>query len=228
MSANNEEKDFRDVIQLLKKLPQVNAPSNFEADLKRRINREKYASKKKNFSSWFFSRTAMAGSAGLIAASLIIVFLFSFENSSESPLFDNVPHMSTAPLGAAGHEVYAAFEEKNKKEDFSPVTVEETEPVVPENDMSRHSVHREAEGLAGMMPATEDEFVEPVEIIIEIPTESEEVTSDEVKMEYVQKLQQQNTLNYRAMNRSVEEQKKIDSLRKRAFMVKSDSLSNLR
>ena len=43
--AINDEEQYKDVINTLKGLQKVNAPANFETDLLRRINSEKFSSK---------------------------------------------------------------------------------------------------------------------------------------------------------------------------------------
>ena len=79
----NEEKKYEDVIKALKGLKKVNAPENFEADLKRRINSEKFTEKElKSFWGNIFMPARLIPSLGLVAAAVIIFFVVD-TNSEE-------------------------------------------------------------------------------------------------------------------------------------------------
>jgi hypothetical protein len=79
----NEEKKYEDVIKALKGLKKVNAPENFEADLKRRINSEKFSEKEqKSFWKNIFVPARLIPSLGLVAAAVIIFFVVD-TNSEE-------------------------------------------------------------------------------------------------------------------------------------------------
>jgi hypothetical protein len=79
----NQEKKYEDVIKALKGLKKVNAPENFEADLKRRINSEKFPEKeRKSFWENIFVPGRLIPSLGLVAAAVIIFFVVD-TNSEE-------------------------------------------------------------------------------------------------------------------------------------------------
>ena len=72
----NDEKKYEDVIKALKGLQEVKAPANFEADLQRRINSEKFQKEeKKNFWQNIFVPARLIPSLGLVSASIVIFFV---------------------------------------------------------------------------------------------------------------------------------------------------------
>jgi hypothetical protein len=79
----DDEKKYNDLIKTLKGLQQVKAPPNFEADLKRRLNAEKYAKEEKRTIKRFFAPSRLVPSFGL-AAAVIVMFLMVGTNSEEA------------------------------------------------------------------------------------------------------------------------------------------------
>jgi len=79
----DDEKKYDDLIKTLKGLQQVKAPANFEADLKRRLNAEKYAKEGKRTIKRFFAPSRLVPSFGL-AAAVIVIFLMVNTNSEEA------------------------------------------------------------------------------------------------------------------------------------------------
>ena len=79
----DDEKKYNEVIKTLKGLQQVKAPLNFEADLKRRLNAEKYAKEEKRKIKRFFAPSRLVPSFGLAAAA-IVIFLMVSTNSEEA------------------------------------------------------------------------------------------------------------------------------------------------
>lgn len=78
----NGEKKYEDVIKALEGLQEVKAPANFEADLKRRINQEKFSKEeKKSFWQNIFVPARLIPSLGLVSAAVVIFFVV--ETSSE-------------------------------------------------------------------------------------------------------------------------------------------------
>ena len=80
---NDDEKKYEDVIGVLKGLQQVKAHPNFEADLKRRLNEEKYAPKKKKGLGSFLIPSRLIPSFGLAVAA-VLVFMIINVNSEET------------------------------------------------------------------------------------------------------------------------------------------------
>ena len=79
----DDEKKNDDLIKTLKSLQQVKAPPNFEADLKRRLNAEKYAKVGKKSIKRFFTPSRLVPSFGFAAAA-IVIFLMVSTNSEEA------------------------------------------------------------------------------------------------------------------------------------------------
>ena len=79
----NDEKKYQDVIKALKGLKEVKAPANFEADLQRRINSEKFSKKeKKNFWENILLPARLIPSLGLVAIAVVVFFVMD-TNSEE-------------------------------------------------------------------------------------------------------------------------------------------------
>ena len=108
----NDEKKYEDVIKALKGLQEVKAPSNFEADLQRRINHEKFSKKeKKSFWQNIFVPARLIPSLGLLAVAVVVFFVMD-TNSEE---MDN-PFLIEPRLR---EDIFAVtdFEEIEKKQD---------------------------------------------------------------------------------------------------------------
>ena len=72
----NDEKKYENVIKALKGLQEVKASANFEADLKRRINSEKFSKEeKKSFWQNIFVPVKLIPSLGLVAVAFVIFFM---------------------------------------------------------------------------------------------------------------------------------------------------------
>ena len=79
----NDEKKYKDVIKALKGLKEINAPENFEADLQRRINSEKFSKEeKKSFWENIFVPSRLIPSLGLVTVAVAIFFVVD-TNSEE-------------------------------------------------------------------------------------------------------------------------------------------------
>jgi hypothetical protein len=78
----NEENKHEKLIKDLKSLKQVKASANFEADLKRKINSEKYKAQEQSFWGKIFLPSRLIPSLGLATAA-IVVFLVVNVNSEE-------------------------------------------------------------------------------------------------------------------------------------------------
>ena len=122
----NDEKKYEDVIKALKGLQEVKAPANFEADLQRRINSEKFSKEeKKSFWQNIFVPAKLIPSLGLVAAAVVIFFVVD-TNSEE---MDN-PFL-IEPRVREDVFVVTEYEElEQKQEELSKQkSVKESEPV---------------------------------------------------------------------------------------------------
>ena len=71
----NEDMEFRNVINLLKQLQQVKAPSKFEADLMRRINSEKFSSQNTFWQTIFIPSRMIPAAALAVTVVLLVIVL---------------------------------------------------------------------------------------------------------------------------------------------------------
>src|SRR3990170_5618867 len=79
----NDEKKYEEVIKALKGLQEVKAPANFEADLQRKINSEKFSKQeRKGFWENIFMPARLIPSLGLVAVAVVIFFVVD-TNSEE-------------------------------------------------------------------------------------------------------------------------------------------------
>ncbi len=87
MSLNDDELKYKNVINALKGLQEVKAPNNFEADLMRRINSEKFEEKKQSFWKRIFLPSRLIPSAALAVSAVILLFVININSDeSENPL----------------------------------------------------------------------------------------------------------------------------------------------
>ena len=125
----NEEKKYEDVIKALKGLKKVNAPENFEADLKRRINSEKFSKKeRKSFWENIFVPAKLIPSLGLVAAAVIIFFVVETNSEEMDNPFLIEPRVREDIIAVTDYE----FEGLETKKEEAPKEklLEKDEPVI--------------------------------------------------------------------------------------------------
>ncbi|GAB4289429.1 MAG: hypothetical protein Kow0098_07410 [Ignavibacteriaceae bacterium] len=84
MKTNNNDEKYQDVIKILKAMPHIEAPENFDAALMRKINRKKPdGGDEKSFLLNLLMPSRLIPSAAVLASALII-FLLINTNSSEA------------------------------------------------------------------------------------------------------------------------------------------------
>ena len=108
----NDEKKYEDVIKALKGLQEVKAAANFEADLQRRINQEKFPKEeKKSFWQNIFVPAKLIPSFGLAAVAVVIFFVIESRTEEMDNPFLIEPRVR--------EDVFAVtdFEEVEKKQD---------------------------------------------------------------------------------------------------------------
>jgi hypothetical protein len=86
MANNDDELKYKNVINTLKSLQKVKAPSGFEADLMRRINNEKFE-EKQSFWEKIFLPSRLIPSAALAVSAVILLFVININSDeTENPL----------------------------------------------------------------------------------------------------------------------------------------------
>jgi hypothetical protein len=87
MALNDDELKYKNVVDTLKGLPEVKAPRNFETDLMRRINSEKFEEKRQGFWEKIFLPSRLIPSAGLAIAAVLLLFVINLNSDeTENPL----------------------------------------------------------------------------------------------------------------------------------------------
>ncbi len=86
----NEDTEFRDVKNILRQLQQVKAPANFEADLMRRINSEKYPVEK-NFWQTIFIPSRIIPAAALALTAILLIFILNDPGLTQESPFSTTP-----------------------------------------------------------------------------------------------------------------------------------------
>jgi len=113
----NDEKKYEDVIKALKGLQEVNAPENFEADLQRKINSEKFSKEeKKSFWQNIFLPTRLIPSLGLVAAAVVIFFVVDTNSEEMDNPFLIEPRVREDIFVVTDYE---EFESKKEEEEVS-------------------------------------------------------------------------------------------------------------
>ncbi|MDH3267278.1 MAG: hypothetical protein OEM46_00345 [Ignavibacteria bacterium] len=122
----NDEKKYEDVIKALNSLQEVKAPANFEADLQRRINSEKFSKEeKKGFWENIFLPSKLIPSLGLVAAAVVIFFIVDTNPEEMDNPFLIEPRVREDVF------VIAEYEElEQKQEEFSKQkSLKKNEPI---------------------------------------------------------------------------------------------------
>lgn len=85
MKKNDEDLKYKEIINTLRSLKKVNAPSNFEADLMRSINKGAYKERKAGLSA-LLAPSRLIPSAIAVAAAVVFFFFSPKVENAENPL----------------------------------------------------------------------------------------------------------------------------------------------
>ena len=123
----NDEKKYEDVIKALKGLKEINAPENFEADLKRRVNSEKFSKEeKKSFWENIFVPSRLIPSLGLVAVTMVMFFVFDTNSEEMDNPFLIEPRVREDVFTVADYEET----EKKQEELAKQKSLKKDEPVL--------------------------------------------------------------------------------------------------
>jgi len=230
------EKKYEKLVGDLKNLQQVKASANFEADLKRRINAEKYKTGEINFWRKIFSSSRLIPSLGLATAT-IVVFLVVNVNSEE---MDN-PFLIEPRLREDIVVVKDLDSFEDKGEQLKQERPLARRDKVNEEKLKSYNKYEitESENLAGREKISEtDALIEEPKVVtdeglVELETTlpestladlNGEIESNETTSEMATGLAiTKEELNFRQVQLSEKEQQKVDELR-----VKVQSLQNIK
>lgn len=234
MADMDEEKKYEDVIKTLKGLQRVKAPANFEPDLKRKINSEKYAEEKKQ-SFWqnILLPSRLIPSLGLVAAAVIVFMVVNINSEEmEDPLLME-PRMRKDIFEITNYESI-----KNKEEEVikdKSVTVQE--PTLENKKHESLTKSSDDKNLAGrqkenkndgegiileQQPVTEEQpsFTDNVLAETSFADVSNEFDEDIVRTEKATGLAiTKDELNFRQIQLSKEEQEVVNELKKKVQSV---------
>jgi hypothetical protein len=227
----NDEKKYEDVVKALKGLQKVKAPANFEADLQRRINSEKFSKEeKKSFWENIFAPSRLIPSLGLVTVAVVIFFVVD-TNSEE---MDN-PFLIEPRIREDVFEV-VDYDELQKKQEEIPKqkSLKKDEPAIEmrrdeselkvsdDKEVSGREKSVESEGLlTDEMELAEDQGItsgafsaveESTTILTSQspqPTLPTEASSEMVTGQVINKEE----LNFRQVQLNEEEQKVVNELK---------------
>jgi len=232
MSVKDDDKKYNDLIRDLNQLQEVKAPANFEAELMRKINSEKYkVEKEESIWSKFFLPSRLIPSAGLAAAAIIVFFVVTLNPEEMEDPLQMEPRVREDIIKVVDYnEVKLEREDKKiDKEiiDESPLekrtTVTET-PVTDDRMTGRRMEESVIEESFGDDEMFADVDSVPTESII-LGTTEPATLSVEGETEMATGLAiSKEKLNFRQIQLSEEEQEVVDQLRQKVQIQATDSL----
>jgi len=226
----NDEKKYEDVIKSLKGLQQVKAPENFEADLQRRINSEKYSKKeRKIFWENIFRPSRLVPSLGLVTAVIVIFFVVDSNSENMENPFLIEPRIREDVVAVTDYDEFEAKQEelskqKSLKKDQPVLEKRRDENKLKTSDdkmVTRREKSNESEGMLDHSKVEKDQgittgafsaSVESTEINVTQspkPSDAGGAASEIVTGQSITKEE----LNFRQIQLSEEEQKVVDQLR---------------
>ena len=227
MSVKDDDKKYNDVIKTLNQLHEVKAPADFEAELMRKINSEKFKEKKQSTWSKFFIPSRLIPSAGLAAAAVIVFFVVTLNPEEiEDPLIME-PRVREDIIEIVDYDESKLGREDKKDVNEAPLEKRTTmtESTVTEEEKSG----RRKEGDVLEESFADDKMIAdidsvPTETIILGTTEPTAVSTEgETEMATGLAISKEK-LNFRQIQLSEEEQQVVDQLREKVQIQVVDSL----
>jgi len=127
----NDEKKYEDVIKALKDLQQVKAPANFEADLQRRINSEKFSKEeRKGFWQNILVPARLIPSLGLLATVIVIFFVVETNSEDMNDPFLIEPRVREDVVEVMSYEEVVSRQEELSKQNPSADGLTKDKPVI--------------------------------------------------------------------------------------------------
>jgi len=217
MPVKDDEKKYNDLIKNLNQLQEVKAPANFEAELMRKINSEKYKTEKEQ-SIWskFFLPSRLIPSAGLAAAAVIVFFVVTLNPEEMEDPLQMEPRVREDIIEVVDYDEVKLGREDKKEKNEVPLekrtTVTET-PVTEDKMTGRRTEEEiiEESYFDDEMIADIDSV--PIEPLITGTTEPTTLpTEGETEMATGLAISKEN-LNFRQVQLSEEEQEVVEQLR---------------
>lgn len=230
MPVNNDEKKYSDLIKTLNQLQEVKAPADFEADLMRKINSEKFKEKKQSIWSKFFIPSRLIPSAGLAAAAILVFFVVRTLNPEEmeDPLVME-PRVRKDIIEIVDYDEVKIKREDKKDVNEAPLEkkITVTEAPVKEDKLSgrrmEEGIIEERLGDDEMVADFDSSTVEP--LLSKTTSEPTIVTTEGTTTEMATGLAiSKEKLNFRQIQLSEEEQQVVDQLRQKVQLEAADTL----
>ena len=218
----DDEKKYDNLIKTLKGLQQVKAPPNFEADLKRRLNSEKYAKEEKKSIKRFFAPSRLIPSFG-VAAAAIVIFLMVNTNSEEAdnPFLMEPRVREDMILISDTDELNIPKSNLNKESE-----VIERDVVADKKDrgMRRDNFDEERSSDENLIAGRNELAVSETTMIDEMESAlTEDVSADEYTMPVATGLAiEKSGLNFRQVNPTQKEQEEILKLKKKVQILEKN------
>jgi len=225
----NDEKKYEDVIKALKGLQEVKAPANFEADLQRRINQEKFSKEeKKSFWENIFVPSRLIPSLGLVAVAVVVFFIVDTNSEEMDNPFLIEPRVREDVFAVADYEELEKKQDelakqKSLKKEEPAVEQRKTESQLKSSEdkmISGREKAGEIEGLTDEKDLAKDQSIiadnlaeveSSLTVVTETPqpTVPAEVNAGMVTGQAITKEE----LNFRQVQLSTEEQKVVNELK---------------
>jgi hypothetical protein len=216
----DDEKKYDDLIKTLKSLQQVKAPPNFEADLKRRLNAEKYAKVEKKSIKRFFTPSRLVPSFGFAAAAIVIFLMVSTNSEEADNPFLMEPRVREDIILISDTDEINLPKSNLKKE--GEVTEEKVVADKKDKGMRRDNFDEERSPDESLIAGRNELAVSETTMIDEMESApSEDVSADEFTRPVATGLAiEKSGLNFRQVNPTQKEQEEIQELKKKVQILK--------
>jgi len=211
----DEEQKYDDVIGTLKSLQKVKAPPNFVADLKRRLNAEKYESLGEQSKKRFWVPSKLVPTFGLAVAAIVVFMLVDLNSEESDNPFLIEPKVREDLIAVTNEQIneIPMRQIPETKEESKPE--EKTSSDKKKNDLRMDK--RSEENTGGSM-MTDKDVTAPESTAIE---ESEIASTDELSTELATGIAiRKSGLNFRQINQTTQEKEEILELKKRVQIPK--------
>jgi hypothetical protein len=214
----DDEKKYDDLIKTLKSLQQVKAPPNFEAELKRRMNAEKYVTEEKKSFKRFFAPSRLVPSFGFAAAAIVIFFMVSTNSEEADNPFLMEPKVREDMILISDTDDLNIPESNLKKESE---VIEGDVIAEKKNEGIRRERFDEEKSSDEKLIAGRNELALTETTMID---EMESVPTEDVSVPAATGLAiEKSGLNFRQINPTQKEQEEILELKKKAQILKKNN-----
>ena len=228
MPVKDDDKKYSDLIKTLNQLQEVKAPADFEAELMRKINSEKYKVKDlQNIWGKFFLPSRLIPSAGLAAAAVIVFFVVTLNPEELEDPLQMEPRVREDIIEVVDYNEVKIEREDKKQKDESTLEKKTTMSERSVTEDKRSGRRMEEDVIEESF--TDDEMIAdvdsmPTEPMITGTTEPTTLpTESETEMATGLAISKEN-LNFRQIQLNEEEQEVVEQLKQKVQIQAVDSL----